>query len=250
MSTTAQPTWLVLGASSAVARAFARQAAAHGAALLLAGRDTDDLERQAADLSIRHGVPATPVAFDARDIPSHAGFVADCAARATGPLNVFLAFGTMPEQSETDRDPALAAAMVEANFTGAATVLAALAPVMEAQRQGTVVVLGSVAGDRGRPRNYTYGATKAALWTFTQGYAARLSRAGVRVLCIKPGPVDTPMTWGQQGLPFMVSPRDFAASAWTLAQRGGGTAYVPRIWWPVMAVIRGLPTRIFNRLDI
>jgi short-subunit dehydrogenase len=140
--------------------------------------------------------------------------------------------------------------MVEANFTGATTVLAALAPVLEAQRQGVVVALGSVAGDRGRPRNYLYGATKAALLTYLQGYAARMSRSGVRVLCLKAGPVDTAMTWPLPKLPFMTTPRAFAAGAWKLAQKGGGGAYLPRIWWPVMTIIRTLPTRIFNKLDI
>jgi NAD(P)-dependent dehydrogenase (short-subunit alcohol dehydrogenase family) len=250
MNATVEPTWLMLGASSAVARAFAREAAAHGAGILLAGRDMEDMERQAADLGIRYGVPATPVPFDARDTASHAAFVADCVARAGGPLNVFLAFGVMPDQEEVDRDPTIAAAMVEANFTGAATVLAALAPVLEAQRQGVVVALGSVAGDRGRPRNYAYGATKAALLTYLQGYAARLSRSGVRVLCLKAGPVDTGMTWPLPRLPFMTTPRAFAEGAWRLAGKGGGVAYLPRIWWPVMTIIRGLPTRIFNRLDI
>src|SRR3954452_9110639 len=105
MSATVQPTWLMLGASSAVARAFAREAAAHGGGILLAGRDTDDLERQAADLAIRPGVPAAPVPLDARDTAPHAAFAQDCAARASGPLNVFLAFGVMPGQAETDRDP-------------------------------------------------------------------------------------------------------------------------------------------------
>ena len=250
MSTTAQPTWLMLGASSAVARAFAREAAAHGAGILLAGRDMDDLERQSADLAIRHGVPAAPVPFDARDTASHPAFVQDCVARAGGPLNVFLAFGIMPNQAESDRDPAVAAALVEANFTGATTVLAALAPVMEAQRQCVVVALGSVAGGHGRPRNYTYGATKAALLTYLQGYAARLSRSGVRVLCLKPGPVDTGMIWSLPPLPFTISPQAFATTAWRLAQKGSGAAYVPRIWWPIMTIIRNLPTRIFNRLDL
>lgn len=250
MSAAVQPTWLMLGASSAVARAFAREAASHGAGILLAGRDMDDLERQAADLAIRHGVPVAPVPFDARDTASHAAFVEDCASRAAGPLNVFLAFGVMPDQTEIDRDAAVAAGLVEANFTGATTVLAALAPVFETQKQGVVVALGSVAGDRGRPRNYAYGATKAALLTYLEGYAARLSRVGVRVLCVKAGPVDTGMTWPLPRLPFMTSPRAFATAAWRRAQRGGGIAYIPGIWWPVMTIIRNLPTRLFNRLDL
>ncbi|MFC7543181.1 SDR family NAD(P)-dependent oxidoreductase [Siccirubricoccus deserti] len=106
------------------------------------------------------------------------------------------------------------------DFTGAASVLAALAPVLEAQRGGTVVALGSVAGDRGRPRNYLYGATKAALATYLQGYAARLSRSGARVLCVKAGPIDTAMTWPLPRLPFMATPQAFARSLWQRAERG------------------------------
>jgi NADP-dependent 3-hydroxy acid dehydrogenase YdfG len=244
-------TWVILGASSAVARAFAREAASHGAALVLAGRDMEDLEHQAADLAIRYGVPAMPMRFEARDLATHAGFVAECRRRAgDGLLNVFLAFGVMPDQAAADADPEVAAGMVEANFTGAASVLGALAPVLEAQRGGTVIALGSVAGDRGRKRNFLYGATKAALLVYLQGYAARLSGAGVRVLCIKAGPVDTGMTWALPKLPFMASPRGFAAAAWQRAGKGGGSAYLPGIWWPVMTIIRLLPTPIFNKLNI
>lgn len=211
-------TWLILGASSAVARAFAREAAAHGATLLLAGRDMPDLECQAADLTIRHQVAAVPLRFDAGDLASHAGFVARCLSQAGGGfLNVFLAFGVMPDQADADADPTVAASMVTANFTGAASILAALAPALEAQGGGRVVALGSVAGDRGRKRNFLYGATKAALRTYLQGYAARLAKAGVRVLCIKAGPVDTAMTWPLPGLPFMVSPSAFASTAWRRA---------------------------------
>jgi short-subunit dehydrogenase len=240
----------MLGASSAVARAFAREAAAHGANLLLAGRDLEDLDRQAADLRVRHGVQAEPLFFDAQDFDAHTAFARDCDGRAGGMLNVFLAFGVMPSQDDADRDPAIAAMTVEANFTGAASILAALAPVLEARRGGMVMALGSVAGDRGRPRNYLYGATKAALHTYLQGYAARLSRAGVRVQCLKAGVVDTAMTWPLPRLPFMISPRTFAAAAWRQAGRGSASAYLPRIWWPIMTVIRLIPTRIFNRLDL
>jgi NADP-dependent 3-hydroxy acid dehydrogenase YdfG len=246
-------TWLLLGASSGVARAFARRAAEGGARrLLLAGRDPEDLGRQAADLRVRRGVEAVPLRFDARDLASHAAFARACAERAAdGILNVLLAFGTMPPQAEAERDPDVAAALVETNFTGAASVLAALAPALEAQGGGVVVALGSVAGDRGRPRNHLYGATKAALRTYLQGYAARLSRAGVRVLCLQAGPVDTGLTWGLPRLPFMISPEAFADAAWRLAGRGAsGEAYVPRVWRPVMATIRRLPTRVFNRLDL
>jgi len=251
-SATSGETWLVLGASSAAARAFARRAAQAGARhILLAGRDGEDLQRQAMDLRIRHDCEAEALAFDARDLASHAGFAREVALRCVGGrLDIFLAFGIMPPQEAAERDPAALAAMVETNFTGAASVLCALAPLLEANRAGRVLVLGSVAGERGRPRNHLYGATKAALGTFLQGYAARLSRVGVRVLCVKAGPMDTGLTWGGPRLPFMITPERFADLTWRLAQRGAqGEAYVPRVWQPVMAAIRMLPTRIFNRLD-
>ena len=243
-------TWLVLGGGSTIGRAFAQRAAAAGAAVLLAGRDVAELERSAADLRLRHGVPATSVLFDALDLEAHRGFARACATLAQGRLHLLLAFGVMPAQAECEADPLLAQRMVETNLTGAASVLTALAPVLRGQGGGTVVALGSVAGQRGRPRNHLYGATKAALGVFLQGYAARHARHGVRVLHVLAGPVDTALTWPLPKLPFMVSPAAFAAATWRLARRGTGQVHVPRIWAPVMAVIRALPDRVFTRLDL
>ncbi len=243
-------TWLVLGGGSSIGRAFARQAAAAGQGVLLAGREAAELERSAADLRLRHGVPASAMLFDALDLAGHAAFVRAAAALAEGRLHVLLAFGTMPSQAACEARPELARAMVETNLTGAAAVLTALAPLLRGQGGGTVVALGSVAGERGRPRNHLYGATKAALHTFLQGYAARHARHRVRVLTLLAGPVDTALTWPLPRLPFMASPQGFAAAAWRRAQRGSGQAHLPGIWAPVMAVIRALPNRIFNRLDL
>jgi len=247
-------TWLVLGGGSTIGRAFAQRAAAAGAAVLLAGRDVAELERSAADLRLRHGVPATSVLFDALELEAHRGFARACATLAQGnghrQLNLLLAFGIMPSQAECEADPLLARRMVETNVTGAASVLTALAPVLRGQGGGVVVALGSVAGERGRPRNHLYGATKAALAVFLQGYAARHARHGVRVLNLLAGPVDTALTWPLPKLPFMASPSVFAAQAWRQARRRTGQVHLPRIWAPVMAAIRAVPDRVFNRLDL
>src|SRR3954447_15467148 len=102
-------TWLVLGASSSIARAFALEAAGEGCNVLLAGRDRDDLDRSAADIRIRHNVAVDVLEFDAEAIDTHDTFVAHCSGLAAGfgdgPLNVFLAFGLMPDQAVIDRDP-------------------------------------------------------------------------------------------------------------------------------------------------
>ncbi|MBV8167372.1 MAG: SDR family NAD(P)-dependent oxidoreductase, partial [Alphaproteobacteria bacterium] len=199
-------TWLVLGASSSVARAFARLVAAQGAAVLLAGRDVDDLERSASDLRARHGVSAHVLPFDARERATIAALVAHCRDLPAGTLDVFLAFGSMPEQAAMEADPTLAVHTIEATYTGAVEVLLGLAPLLEAGKQGHVVVLGSVAGDRGRLKNYVYGSAKAGLATFTAGLRNRLFRAGVLVTTVKPGFVDTAMTWGLPGLFLVASP--------------------------------------------
>jgi len=242
-------TWLILGGSSSVARAFALEVAQDGADVVLAGRDTEDLSRTAADLTVRTGREATALAFDATDYDGHVEFVEACRGEA-GRLNVFLAFGVMPSQEETDGDFSQAKAMIETNYLGAVSILDRLAPVMEAQGCGHVVVLGSVAGDRGRLRNYLYGSTKAALHTYLEGLRARLDRAGVRVLTIKPGVLDTAMTWSLPRLPFPATPEAFARETLAHVKRGREIAYVPGIWRLIMLVIRHIPERFFKKTDI
>ena len=250
MSAGGEEAWLVLGGSSSIARAFAREAAGRGHDVILAGRDVEDLERTAADLRVRFGRNALALRFDAAAFDAHPAFVADCRRRTTGRLNVFLAFGLMPEQDGIDRDFALARATVEANYLGAVSVLSRLAPVLEAQRGGRVVVLGSVAGDRGRLKNYAYGSAKAGLAAYVQGLAARLLRSGVAVTLVKPGPIDTAMTWGLAGVAHAAAPEGLARACLRAADRGAGTVYYPPAWRPVMAVLRALPERLFRRLSL
>jgi len=118
--------WLILGGSSSVGRAFALQAAAGGADILLAGRDLADLERTAADVRVRTGRRAEAIAFDADPDSDHDGFVASCRARGV-PLDVFLLFGAMPAQEAIDHDFALARQTVTVNYLGAMSILARLA---------------------------------------------------------------------------------------------------------------------------
>ena len=243
-------TWLVLGASSSVARAFARLVAASGAAVLLAGRDPDDLARSAADLTARYGARAEVLVFDARDAASSAALVQRCAALPPGTLDVFLAFGAMPEQAAMEADPALATATIEATYTGAVAVLLGLAPLLEAGKRGHVVVLGSVAGDRGRLKNYVYGSAKAGLAVFTAGLRNRLFRSGVLVTTVKPGFLDTAMTWGLPGLFLVASPEAAARACLKAALKGREVVYVPAVWALIMLIIRLIPERIFKRLSI
>jgi short-subunit dehydrogenase len=244
-------TWLVLGASSAIARAFARVAASEGADVILAGRDRDDLDKSAADVALRSGRRATVLDFDALDYPSHETVIARAReAAGAGTLNIFIAFGTMPAQAEIDRDVKLAFRTIESNYTGAVSILQAAAPVLEAQKRGAVVVLSSVAGDRGRIKNYVYGSAKAGLTAYLQGLRARLFRSGVGVTTVKPGFVDTAMTFGLPGMFLVASPESVARACLAAARRGKEEIYFPFFWWGIMMIIRNIPERIFKRLSI
>jgi decaprenylphospho-beta-D-erythro-pentofuranosid-2-ulose 2-reductase len=243
--------WLVLGASSAIARAFARHAAARGDAVILAGRDRADLETSAADALIRGAPAVETLDFDARD---HAGHpvIAARAVEIAGerPLCVFLAFGAMPSQAEIDADWREAWTTLDTNLVGAVSILQALAPHLEVRRTGSVIALSSVAGDRGRLKNYVYGAAKAGLTTYLQGLRARLFRAGVSVTTVKPGFVDTAMTWGLPGMFLVASPESVAAACYAAAKKGKEEIYVPFFWWGIMTIIRNIPERIFKKLSI
>jgi short-subunit dehydrogenase len=242
----APQTWLILGASSAIARAFAREAAAGGADILLAGRDNDDLMRTAADIRVAFEVAVRVENFDALDFVGHATLAA-ALADLPGVLNIAVLFGIMPEQAAMDADPALARACLEANAVGAISILHHLAPLLEARRAGTVIGFGSVAGDRGRLKNYVYGASKAALHTYLAGLRNRLGRSGVHVMTVKPGFVDTAMTFGLPGMFLVAQPRDVARAC--LAKKRD-VIYVPWFWWGIMAIIRAVPERVFKKLKI
>jgi len=244
-------TWLIFGASSAIARGFARAAAAGNANVVLAGRDVADLEASAADLRVRFNQRVDIIEFDVRQPSSHAEAL-EKARTFAGPstLNLFVAVGVMPGQAAIDANPALVHEVVDGNFTAIAELLQRMAPYFETQGRGRIVVLGSVAGDRGRLQNYVYGAAKAGLHAYLQGLRARLWRAGVTVTTIKPGPVDTAMTFGLQRLPLLAQPDAVGAACLEAALAGREEAYVPPPWRLIMAILRAIPEKIFKKLNI
>ena len=240
----------IFGATSAIAQAVARIYAAEGARLFLAGRNEAHLQAIAEDLRVR-GAPSVHVGIaDFRDVDACAS-VCDAASRALGSVDVALvAHGTLPDQAACERDDAALREALAVNFTSYACLLAKLANAMEAQRHGSLVAIGSAAGDRGKRRNYVYGAAKAGIAVFQEGLMGRLARAGVRVTLVKPGFVDTPMTAAFAKGPLWTSP-DRAGRVIVRAIRNGRTTvYVPWFWRWIMAVLRIVPQRLFARLDL
>ncbi|WP_102110526.1 SDR family NAD(P)-dependent oxidoreductase [Oceaniglobus roseus] len=240
-------TWILLGATSSMARALARALAGRGAALVLAGRDMADLEATAADCLMRGAASAEAVRFDARD-PSTFQPILD--GLGEGVVNAAVFVGSMPPQSAIDADPALIDGTVTDSFTGPARFLQMLAPLIEARGAGCVVGLGSVAGDRGRIGNYVYGAAKAGFHTYLSGLRNRLTRAGGHVVTVKPGFTDTAMTWGIEGMFLVASPDAVAANILKAVEKRRDVIYTPGFWRLIMLIIRAIPERMFKKMSV
>lgn len=241
--------WIILGATSSMARAFARGVSQRGDAVFLAGRDSDDLATTAQDCALRGARLAEALIFDARAPEGFAGLIARL-EREEGQINAAVFVGSMPDQSEIDADPSLIQGIVADNFTGPAQFLQMLAPVLEARGGGTIVGVGSVAGDRGRVGNYVYGAAKAGFHTYLSGLRNRLTRSGAHVVTVKPGFVDTAMTWGIEGMFLVAPPEKVSEDILAAVKKRRNVVYTPFFWRYIMLIIRMIPEPIFKKMSI
>jgi len=241
-------TLLVLGATSAIAQAVARRhAEAGGGRCVLVARNAARLDAVAADLRARGAAEvAVEIADFARDDADEA--VPRLLAAHGLPDLALLAWGALGDQAEAEASGAAAREALEANLASPALWLLALARAMPREREATLVVLGSVAGDRGRQSNFVYGAAKAGLAALCEGLQHRLRGAGLRVLLVKPGPVDTPMTahMPRGGMPF-ASPDTVARDILRAAERGRAVLYTPWFWRWIMLAIRAAPRALLHR---
>ncbi len=241
---------LIVGATSAIAEACARRYAGRGATLYLTGRDQARLQVIADDLKVRGAAAVHVALLDVNDSAGQARVVDAAWALLTRVDVVLVAHGTLPEQARCESSPDYALAEFNTNASATLALLTRLAPRMAAQRQGTIAVISSVAGDRGRASNYLYGSAKAAVSTFLSGLRQRLARDGVNVLTIKPGFVDTPMTREFKKGALWASPDQVAGGIVRAIDRRRSIAYVPWFWAGIMLVIKHIPEFVFRRIKL
>jgi len=240
---------LILGATSAIARATAAAFAAKGHTLYLAARDMDELRRSAADLHLRYGVEVRYGLFDAEQTETHATFLQTVIEEMQGLHGVVLAFGYLGDQ-QVARDFSIGAKVIASNFTGAASILSHCANYFEPLKRGFIIGISSVAGDRGRQSNYVYGAAKGALSLYLQGLRNRLFASKVRVITVKPGFVDTAMTYGLPGLFLVASPQAIGERIVAALDKSADVVYLPWFWRYIMLIIKHIPEPIFKRLKL
>ncbi len=238
---------LIIGATSAIATEIAARYAGRGDDLFLLGRDADKLQ------AVAQRCGAAVAGFESADLDDTAGNEAriDRAWQTLDGIDLaIVAHGLLGDQVQTERDYAAAHAVITTNLLSPISLLIPLANRMEATGHGQIAVLSSVAGERGRPRNYTYGAAKGALTLYLQGVRSRLWGSGVYVHTIKLGPVDTPMTATHEKNPLFATASRAAKDIVAHLDRGrDGARYVPWYWSPIMGVVRRLPEPIFQRLS-
>jgi decaprenylphospho-beta-D-erythro-pentofuranosid-2-ulose 2-reductase len=241
---------LVLGATSGIAEACIRLWANRGDALYLVARNADKLAVVAADARTRGASHIGTAVANLDDTGAHPEVLAH-AINSLGGLDVaFLALGVLGDQGEAERNFATADQILHTNFTAPVSLLTWLANYTAQRHAGTLAVLSSVAGERGRKSNYVYGSSKAGLTAFVDGLRNRIDREGVRVMTIKPGPVKTAMTDGMKGRAKFADVEVVAESLVKAIDRGEDVVYVPGIWRVIMAVIRAIPERVFKKLNL
>jgi decaprenylphospho-beta-D-erythro-pentofuranosid-2-ulose 2-reductase len=250
---TAGETAVILGASSAIGRAVARALAAEGYGLILAGRNAEDLARTVADLGVRYGGRYESTIFDALDPSGCGAFVERCTTLSDGePGAVVLCYGTTTEEERALSDPDAARRMIEVNFTSVVHIVNRFASSLEKRGGGTIAVVSSIAGDRGRQGQVIYGSAKAGVSAYCAGLRSRLARRGVHVLTVKPGFVDAAMPQGRVDpeSPLLASPERVARDIVRAMRKKKNVVYTPWFWRYVMLGVRVIPETLFKRLAL
>jgi decaprenylphospho-beta-D-erythro-pentofuranosid-2-ulose 2-reductase len=241
---------LIIGAASAIAEATARIYASRGAKLFLVARNAQKLKDLAADLKVRGAADVATETLDVNHTAQHP-LVLDQAWAFLHTIDVvLLAHGTLPSQPACEASVETALAEFATNATSTLALLTPIANRMEAQHQGTIAVISSVAGDRGRASNYLYGSAKAAVSSFLSGLRQRLEKQGVNVLTIKPGFVDTPMTRDFKKGALWAKPQSIAQGIVRAIDRHKAVVYLPWFWSIIMLIIKHIPEFLFKRIKL
>lgn len=241
---------LILGATSAMAHETARIWAKQRKKLFLVARNSSRLEAIAKDLQVRGAEILGVHACDLTLTHEHASLLELANEKLGGVEGALIAYGTLGDQKAGEQSYEKSLSEIQSNFLSQVSLLTLLGNQFEKKKRGTIVVISSVAGDRGRQSNYIYGSSKGALSLFLQGLRNRLYPSQIQVLTVKPGFVSTPMTAHLPQGPLFVSPTTIAQGIVKGIERKKDVIYLPGFWRMVMAIIKSIPECFFKRLKL
>ena len=241
----------IAGATSAIAQAWARIPAANGAAFYLLGRDDSKLQAVKQDLLARGASAVHVHTADLAIQQDYDNLVTQLYTHWTHVDIALFAQGNLPDQRALEKDMAAVRTVFELNAMSYILPASLIAERMAQAGKGSVVLISSVAGDRGRQSNYFYGTSKAVVSTFAQGLRNHVFKRGVHVMTIKPGFVDTPMTAAiEKGGPLWATPEQIADCIENGLQKKRDVIYAPWFWQIIMLVIQHIPEMIFKKLSL
>jgi len=240
---------LVIGATSAMAMETCKNFAANNCNFYLVSRSHENLMSISTDLVARGAKKVECASIDSADYKTKP--ILEDSIKAIGEIDLLLvAHGTLGDQEQDEKDAAKAEETIQINFISAVHILTNVANYFEARKSGSICVISSVAGDRGRPSNYIYGCAKAGLSSFLQGLRARLAKSNVSVTTIKPGFVSSPMTAHLDQGPLFATSKKVGRGIYRAIQKQKDVAYLPSFWFFIMMIVIHIPERIFKKLNL
>lgn len=242
------PSILILGAMSDVAQAMAHEYAKHGYEIILAARNKQRLEPLEKDLQIKYKVPCSSVEFDALNFRSHVEFYKNISPQ---PDVVACVFGYLGDTTKGLSDWNEAEQILHVNYTGAVSVLNVVASAMMEKKQGTIIGISSVAGERGRQSNFLYGSAKAGFSAYLSGLRNKCFHSGVHVLTVKPGFIKTSMTQGMPLNPKLTAtPQKIASDIYKAANKKKNILFSLWMWKYIMKIITSIPEGMFKKMKM
>lgn len=241
---------VIVGATSGIAEQCARIWIQESALMLtLVGRDKNKTQALADDLAVRN--PSATIKVVTTDFlsPKEIAQSVETICATTPVAIALIAHGSLPDQQQCQQDLKFNQHTLEVNGISPVLFAEAFATQMEKAQQGSLALIGSVAGDRGRKSNYVYGSAKGLVTRYAQGLQHRFADTPIKIVLIKPGPTATAMTahLPQRGL---ASAEAVAATIVQGIAQGKAVIYAPKKWAVIMMIIIHLPAFIFNKLDI
>jgi short-subunit dehydrogenase len=241
---------LIIGATSAIAQEVAKIYADEKSSMAIVARNTQMLDVIAQDLKVRGALSVESIALELNNFAEHENCIEKLHTQLGGFDVVLLAHGTLGSQEQANANPQHVVDLINTNFVSYASLLTSIAAKMKAQGHGTIAVISSVAGDRGKQSNFAYGSAQAGKSAFTDGLRNSLYHFGVHVVTLKLGFVDTPMTAAFKKGALWAKSAQIAAGIVSAIELKKDTVYLPFFWRYIMWIICSIPERLFKRLKM
>jgi short-subunit dehydrogenase len=239
----------IFGATSTLAQSIAEQYVSADSSLILVGRSAGKLLAVANHLtSLNSKMAVETISADFENLTELREAVEKIFAGPQAPSMAIICHGVLLSNSECLSDEKAFMSNVTVNFTSTAFLAEKLGTALANKGGGKLVVVSSVAGDRGRQSNFCYGATKAAVSAYLDGLRAALSSKNVSVLEVKPGVMDSAMTAHLPKSPLMASPEKVAGDIIQAINRGKRRIYTPWFWKIIMTGLKMLPDVVWNKV--